>query len=54
MVIVIDESNCKFGNIQYILKNNSYETFFVYKELITIEFKARSTMSCIVVVSHKS
>jgi len=31
MVIVIDKSNCKFGSIQYILKNNSCETFFIYK-----------------------
>jgi len=38
MVIVIDKDNCQFGNIQYILKNNSCETFFIYKELITIEF----------------
>lgn len=37
MVIVIDKRNCKFGNIQYILKNDSCETFFIYKELRTIQ-----------------
>jgi len=38
MVIVIDKTNSKFGNIQYIIKNDSHETFFICKELKTVEF----------------
>lgn len=38
MIIVIDKINSKFGNIQYIIKNDSHKTFFICKELKTVEF----------------
>lgn len=38
MVIVIDKGNFKFGDVEYILKNDLCEIFFLYKEFKTIKF----------------